>query len=63
MNGPQAGAYRVMLDRSPAGRMGTPSEIGGLAAFLMDERGAFVTGSDILCDGGVIAAMRGGRIG
>lgn len=63
MNGPQAEAYRVMLDRSPAGRMGTPSEIAGLAAFLLDERGSFITGSDILCDGGVIAAMRAGQIG
>lgn len=63
MNGPQAEGYRAMLQTSPAGRMGTPAEIGNLAAFLLDERGAFVTGSDILCDGGVIAAMRAGRIG
>ncbi|MEL4356739.1 MULTISPECIES: SDR family oxidoreductase [unclassified Luteococcus] len=63
MEGPQAEGYRLMLETSPAGRMGTPAEIGNLAAFLLDERGAFITGSDILCDGGVIAAMRAGRIG
>lgn len=50
-----------MLETSVAKRLGTPAEIGDLAAFLLDERGVFITGSDILCDGGVIAVMRAGQ--
>lgn len=62
MTGPNAEGYRGMLSASVAGRMGTPAELADLAAWLLDERGGFVTGSDILIDGGVIAAMRGGRL-
>lgn len=62
MTGPGAAGYQRMLAASAAKRMGTPAEIADLAAFLLDERGAFVTGSDILVDGGVIAAMRAGRL-
>jgi hypothetical protein len=32
------------------------------AAYLLSEDAAFVTGSDLLIDGGVIAALRGGRL-
>ena len=34
-------------------------EIGDIAAYLLGPDGAFITGSDLLIDGGVIAAMRG----
>ncbi|KAM0700210.1 hypothetical protein Q7P35_011930 [Cladosporium inversicolor] len=51
-----------MLEESAAGRMGNPVECGQLAAFLMDERGAFITGTDILNDGGVVAAIKAGVI-
>jgi len=33
-----------------------------VAAFLLGPDASFVTGSDILIDGGVIAAIRAGRI-
>jgi 3-oxoacyl-[acyl-carrier protein] reductase len=36
----------------PAGRLGRTSEISGLTAFLCSERGGYVTGETILCDGG-----------
>lgn len=62
MTGPNAEGYQRMLQRAAVKRMGTPAEIADLAAFLLDERGGFVTGSDILCDGGVIAAMRAGAL-
>jgi NAD(P)-dependent dehydrogenase (short-subunit alcohol dehydrogenase family) len=45
-----------MISASAAGRAGTPDEVGELAALLMSEAGAFITGSDILMDGGVTAA-------
>jgi NAD(P)-dependent dehydrogenase (short-subunit alcohol dehydrogenase family) len=54
--------YREMMKVSAAGRGGTPDEVGAAAAYLMGPDGAFITGSDLLIDGGVIAAMRAGRL-
>jgi len=54
--GPRGDGYRRMLGLSPVGRAGTPDEIGALAAYLMGHDGAFITGSDILIDGGVTAS-------
>jgi len=45
-----------MLEQSPAGRAGTPDEVATLAALLMGQDGAFITGSDFLMDGGVTAS-------
>ena len=63
MSGPNAEGYAAMIRTSPVGRMGTPAEIAHVAAFLLGPDGAFITGSDLLLDGGVIAAMRAGRLG
>ena len=54
--------YRAMVDASPAGRMAPPQEIAAAAAFLLGPDATFVTGSDLLIDGGVIAAMRAGKL-
>ncbi len=62
MSGPGAEAYRKMLENSPAGRPGTTDEIATAAALLLGPDGGFITGSDLLIDGGVIAALRAGRI-
>jgi len=45
-----------MIDLCPAGRAGTPDEVGALGALLMGPDGAFITGSDFLIDGGVTAS-------
>lgn len=37
----------------PMGRMGTPAEIAGLAAYLCSEEAGFVTGATYVIDGGV----------
>jgi NAD(P)-dependent dehydrogenase (short-subunit alcohol dehydrogenase family) len=63
MSGPNAAGYRAMIETSAAGRMGTPTDVADIAAFLMGPQGAFITGSDLLIDGGVIAAMRAGQLG
>jgi NAD(P)-dependent dehydrogenase (short-subunit alcohol dehydrogenase family) len=54
--GPRGAGYRRMIDVSPAGRGGTPDEVGTVGALLMGPDGAFITGSDFLMDGGVTAA-------
>ena len=54
--------YRNMLAKSPAGRGGTPDEIGALAEFLFSPNGTYITGSDILIDGGATAAYKYGEL-
>src|SRR5919205_151503 len=62
MTGPLGEGYRRMIEVSAAGRAGTPDEVGNVAALLMGPDGAFITGSDILMDGGVNAAYRYGEL-
>ena len=61
LNSPAGAAYQQMIDASAAGRVGTPDEIGATAAFLMGRDGSFITGTDLLIDGGVIASITTGR--
>ena len=56
LDGPRGEGYRKMLDLMPAKRAGTVDEMGALVAFLMGPEATFVTGTDILCDGGSTAA-------
>jgi NAD(P)-dependent dehydrogenase (short-subunit alcohol dehydrogenase family) len=56
LRGPRGPGYRRMIEISAAGRAGTPDEVGNVGALLMGPDGAFITGSDILMDGGVTAA-------
>ncbi len=55
-NGPRGDFYRDMFAKSPAGRPGTADEVANVAELLMTTRGAFITGSDFLVDGGATAA-------
>jgi NAD(P)-dependent dehydrogenase (short-subunit alcohol dehydrogenase family) len=56
LTGPRGEGYRRMIELCPAGRAGTPDEVGTVGALLMGQDGAFITGSDILMDGGVTAS-------
>ena len=56
LKGPRGDGYRRMIEGSVAKRAGTPDEVGTVGALLMGPDGAFITGSDILMDGGVTAA-------
>ncbi|MBB2938663.1 NAD(P)-dependent dehydrogenase (short-subunit alcohol dehydrogenase family) [Amycolatopsis bartoniae] len=62
MTGPNAAGYQAMITTSAAGRMGTPAEVADLAALLLGPTGSFITGTDILIDGGVIAAQKAGKL-
>ena len=55
LTGPRGEGYRRMIELSVAGRAGTPDEVGTVGALLMGQDGGFITGSDILMDGGVTA--------
>lgn len=56
LHGPRKDGYLRMIEASPARRAGTPDEVGELAEFLMSKRGRFITGADILIDGGTTAS-------
>jgi NAD(P)-dependent dehydrogenase (short-subunit alcohol dehydrogenase family) len=62
LTGPRGEGYRRMIEVSAAGRAGTPDEVGNVAALLMGPDGGFITGSDILMDGGVTAAYWYGQL-
>ena len=52
--------YQQMIDASAAERTGTSDEIAEAGVFLLGEHAGFITGTDLLIDGGVIAAIRTG---
>lgn len=58
--GSSGAGFPVMIQASAAGRVGTPDEIGEACAFLLNT--PYITGADLLMDGGIIAAMTAGRI-
>jgi NAD(P)-dependent dehydrogenase (short-subunit alcohol dehydrogenase family) len=56
LTGPGGAEFRALIDGSPARRAGTPDEVATVAALLLGPDGAFMTGSDVLIDGGLTAA-------
>lgn len=48
-------ARRAVESAVPAGRVGQPNDVVGLAAFLASEEAAFITGADFTVDGGMRA--------
>ncbi len=62
LTGPRGEGYRRMIELCPAGRAGTPDEVGTVGALLMGPDGAFITGSDFLMDGGVTASYFFGEL-
>jgi NAD(P)-dependent dehydrogenase (short-subunit alcohol dehydrogenase family) len=48
-------ANQKLAPRFPIGRIGKPEEIAGAAAFLMSDDSSYMTGADMLVDGGYAA--------
>lgn len=55
-NGPRGDFYKNMFASCPAGRPGTADEVANVAELLMSDKGAFITGSTILIDGGATSS-------
>ncbi len=55
-NGPRGDFYKNMFAKCPAGRPGTADEVAHVAELLLDDKAAFITGSDFLIDGGATAS-------
>jgi NAD(P)-dependent dehydrogenase (short-subunit alcohol dehydrogenase family) len=53
--GSLAAAERALAPLHPIGRIGRPEEIAASAAFLLSEDSSFMTGADLLVDGGYTA--------
>lgn len=55
-NGPRGDFYKNMFAKCPARRPATADEVANVAELLMSDKGAFITGSDFLIDGGATAS-------
>lgn len=60
LDSPVGDGIRSMVATSATGRLGTPDEIAAAVAFLLGPDAAFITGVDLLVDGGVVAALQSG---
>ena len=54
---PVGDGMRAMIESSAAKRIGTPDDIAAVAAFLLGPDSGFITGTDVLVDGGVTSAI------
>lgn len=61
-NGPRGDFYKNMFANCPSRRPGTADEVASVAELLLNEQGAFITGSDILIDGGATASYFYGKL-
>jgi NAD(P)-dependent dehydrogenase (short-subunit alcohol dehydrogenase family) len=52
-----------MVSASALQREGNPDELAAVVAFLVSDAASFITGTDILVDGGAVAAQRSGQSG
>ncbi len=48
----------ALVRNIPLGRMGTPEDVAGLAAFLASDEGAYVSGSTFVVDGALMRSYR-----
>ena len=53
--GSEEAASRALAPRHPIGRIGVPGDIAGAAVFLASDESAFMTGADLVVDGGYTA--------
>ena len=53
--------YQKMIETSAMHRVGNPAEIANAALFLLSDQASFITGTDLLVDGGTIAAIKTGE--
>ncbi len=45
--------YRQAIERNPTGRMGKPEEVAAAVVFLASPRASFISGTNLICDGGM----------
>src|SRR5262249_44562740 len=60
--GDVAPEQHLLLPRIPLGRFGAPDEIARVAQFLASDESSYMTGSDVLVDGGISAHFTSGAV-
>jgi NAD(P)-dependent dehydrogenase (short-subunit alcohol dehydrogenase family) len=60
LEGENGAGMRSLMEASGTGRVGTSTDIAKATAFLLGPDSSFVTGTDLLVDGGALAALRAG---
>lgn len=58
----EGNSYQQMIEVSASQRVGTSDEIAAAGAFLLSADAAFITGIDLLVDGGMIASINSGKM-
>jgi NAD(P)-dependent dehydrogenase (short-subunit alcohol dehydrogenase family) len=51
---------KAMIAGSAAGRIGTPDDIAAAVEFLLSPPASFITGADLVVDGGITGAVKAG---
>ncbi|UGQ12585.1 SDR family oxidoreductase [Yinghuangia sp. ASG 101] len=59
LNSESGAGMRAMIDASNAKRLGTAADIAAATEFLLSPAASFISGTDLLVDGGVVAAVTG----
>ncbi|MGW1027946.1 SDR family oxidoreductase [Streptomyces sp. NPDC002577] len=52
-------SMEMLVQRTPLGRPGRPEEVAAVVAFALSDEAGFLSGVDLLVDGGVCAALHG----
>jgi len=55
--GPSGDQMRAMIGASGVKRIGTPDDIAAVTEFLISHEASFITGTDVLVDGGTVAGL------
>ncbi|MFT4213507.1 MAG: SDR family oxidoreductase [Microbacterium sp.] len=61
LDSPSGAFMRAMVENSGTGRIGTPSDIADAVTFLVGPQATYITGVDLLVDGGNVAGVLTGR--
>jgi NAD(P)-dependent dehydrogenase (short-subunit alcohol dehydrogenase family) len=62
LTGPMGAMIQSMIDGSAAQRIGTADDVAAAVEFLLSLAASFITGADLLVDGGVTAALASGDL-